>query len=387
MRRSALITSVLLILAGSALVVAVLPSRWGSARRASKPTATVGIGDEQPTMFGNPAFLALHTHIARYVTPYDVVTNHSHNDLPRLQAWLAAAARDHIQPLIAFYHSDRTPKKMPSVKTYTADIKRFLKAFPQVKLLQPWNEANRGYVSSRRRLLPEPQRRPVGRSTTSTLRSLCRSCTIVGLDVLDSTDPSATVRYIKEFKRALGHHSMPTIWGLHNYSDTNRFRSAGTRAVLARHDRPGVADRDRRDREALPELPVQPLAPDAGDPLHVLARRDLARGSRACTSSSGPAASPRRSASTPASPTTGQAAARRTAWSTSTCATASTARSRRCRTDPTRGPAAVVSRPRRPPRGAGDVLPDPYSCGGVQSRNRGASGCRCASSIRTTRSA
>ena len=36
-------------------------------------------------MFANPAFKALHTKIARYVTPYDVATNHSHNDLPRLQ--------------------------------------------------------------------------------------------------------------------------------------------------------------------------------------------------------------------------------------------------------------------------------------------------------------
>ena len=99
-------------------------------------------------MFANPAFKALHTKIARYVTPYDVATNHSRNDLPRLKAWLAAAAR-------AAHPAARSPsttptarrRKMPSVKTYTADVKRFLKEFPQVKLLQPWNEANRGYVN------------------------------------------------------------------------------------------------------------------------------------------------------------------------------------------------------------------------------------------------
>ena len=230
MRRSALITSVLLTLAGAALVFAFSPVA-GAARKASAPKAAVGIGDEQPTTFGNPAFLALHTHIARYVTPYDVVTNHSQNDLPRLKEWLAAAARDHIQPLIAFYHSDRTPKKMPSLKTYTADIKRFLKEFPKVKLLQPWNEANRGYVSAGGGSYQSPS---AAQSAAYYLdvRSLCHSCTVVGLDVLDSTDPSATVRYIKEFKRALGHHAVPKLWGLHNYSDTNRFRSAGTRAVL-----------------------------------------------------------------------------------------------------------------------------------------------------------
>src|SRR5579863_7045178 len=125
MRRSALITSILLTLAGSALLIA--PASNAGALKARTSSATVGIGDEQPSTFGNPAFLALHTRIARYVTPYDVVTNNSRNDLPRLRHWLAAAARDHIQPLIAFYHSDRTPKKMPSLKTYTADVKRFLK--------------------------------------------------------------------------------------------------------------------------------------------------------------------------------------------------------------------------------------------------------------------
>ena len=230
MRRSALITSVLLILAGSAFVFASSPVA-GAARKASAPQATVGIGGEQPTTFGNPAFLALPTHIARYVTPYDVVTNHSQNDLPRLREWLAGAARDHIQPLIAFYHSDRTPKKMPSIKTYTADVKRFLKEFPQVKLLQPWNEANRGYVSAGGGSYQSPSAAQSAAYYLD-LRGLCRRCTIVGLDVLDSTNPSATVRYIKEFKRALGRHSVPTLWGLHNYSDTNRLRSAGTRAVL-----------------------------------------------------------------------------------------------------------------------------------------------------------
>ena len=230
MRRSALITSVLLVLAGSALVFAS-SSVAGSARTKAAPTATVGIGDEQPSTFGNPAFLALHTRIARYVTPYDVATNSSHNDLPRLRAWLAGAARDHIQPLIAFYHSDRTPKKMPSLKVYTADVKRFLKMFPQVKTLQPWNEANRGYVSAGGGSYQSPS---ASQSAAYYLavRSLCGRCTVVGLDVLDSTNPAATVNYIKQFKRALGRHSLPTLWGLHNYSDTNRFRSAGTRAVL-----------------------------------------------------------------------------------------------------------------------------------------------------------
>ena len=96
--RSARTPLVLLVFAG--LLALAAGSAIGAAKRKpSKPTkppalhVTVGIGDEQPTMFSSPEFKALHTTIARYVTPYDVATNHSHNDLPRLKAWLAAAAR------------------------------------------------------------------------------------------------------------------------------------------------------------------------------------------------------------------------------------------------------------------------------------------------------
>ena len=192
----------------------------------------MGVADEQPSTFGVPAFKALRTTISRYVTPYDVATNHSHNDLPRLRQWLVAASRDHIQPLIAFYHSDRTPRKMPSVKAYTADIKRFHRMFPHVTLLQPWNEANRGYVNAGHGSYASPSAKQSAEYYLA-VKHACPRCTVVGLDVLDSTNVKATIRYINEFKRDLGRSPRPTVWGLHNYSDTNRFHSTGTRAVLA----------------------------------------------------------------------------------------------------------------------------------------------------------
>jgi polysaccharide biosynthesis protein PslG len=234
------------IVAASALLalVATQAIGAGSAHRAShhakhharKPPprvhAAVGIGDEQPTMFANRFYRALHTHIARYVTPYDVMTNHRHNDLPRLRAWLRAAARSHVQPLVAFYHSDRTPRRMPSVKLYTRDVKRFLRAFPGVHLLQPWDEANRGNVRTRGDSFNSPNAKQSAHYYLA-LKHACRHCTVVGLDVLDSTDPRATVHYIEEFKHHIPRKQMPHLWGLHNYSDTNRFHPGGTRAVLA----------------------------------------------------------------------------------------------------------------------------------------------------------
>jgi hypothetical protein len=214
----------------------------GAVIRAKKPkpkpkapapiSATAGIGDEQPAMFSNPAFKALHTKIARYVTPYDVMTDHSPNDLPRLRAWLSAASRSGIQPLVAFYHSDRTPKKQPSVATYTKDVKLFLRAFPKVRLLQPWNEVNRGTVNEPGDSYTSPSAQQSAQYYLA-LRSACSKCTIVGLDVLDSTDVKATIAYINAFKSYVGARRLPTIWGLHNYSDTNRFHDTGTKAVLA----------------------------------------------------------------------------------------------------------------------------------------------------------
>jgi polysaccharide biosynthesis protein PslG len=225
--------SLILIVLAGVLALAAGSAVGAGAQRASSSSPLVGIGDEQPAMFANPAFKALHTRIARYVTPYDVASNHSHNDLPRLKAWLAAAKKQGIQPLIAFYHSDRTARKMPSVKTYTSEIKKFLKAFPQVRLLQPWNEANRGNVKESGNGSYSSPSATQSAQYYLALKAACPKCTIVGLDVLDSTDVPATIRYINVFKRYLGPKRLPSIWGLHNYSDTNRFHSTGTRAVLA----------------------------------------------------------------------------------------------------------------------------------------------------------
>jgi hypothetical protein len=223
---------VLIVLAGLLVLVAGR-SAGASAQHASAPSIKVGIADQQPTMFTNGAFTALRTKISRYVAPYDVASNRSHNDLPRLKAWLAAAKRRGIEPLIAFYHSDKTPRKMPSVAAYTSQVKKFLRAFPQVKLLQPWNEANRGNVRlPRGGSYSSPSARQSAQYYLA-LKAACKKCTIVGLDVLDSTNVRATIRYINQFKAYLGPKHQPSIWGLHNYSDTNRFRATATRAVLA----------------------------------------------------------------------------------------------------------------------------------------------------------
>ena len=68
-----------------------------------------------------------------------------------------------------------------------------------------------------------------------TLRHVCPKCTILGLDILDQAAVGPTIQYVSEFKTEIRHLRlpMPTLWGLHDYSDTNRFSSERTRAILA----------------------------------------------------------------------------------------------------------------------------------------------------------
>jgi hypothetical protein len=203
------------------------------AHAAKSPTAhaaatyMTGIGDERTQMFGDPHWKQLHTRIARYIVPFDAAV-HSYS-LDKAKLWIKAAESQHIQILIAFYHSEYSPTKLPSVAQYQHDVQKFVKLFPKVRQYQSWNEANRGNI---RGVLASPSASAAARYYQALIR-VCRGCTAIGLDVLDANDISPTLRYISEFKREIGklRTVMPKIWGLHNYSDLNRLQSFRTREL------------------------------------------------------------------------------------------------------------------------------------------------------------
>ena len=214
-----------------------------SAQASSAPKAhasasfLTGIGDQQTEMFTNPLWLQLHTKIARYIAPYDAAVRPYSLQLAR--EWIGEAEADHQQVLVAFYHSEYTPTKMPSVAVYQRDIKKFLALFPKVKQYQAWNEANRGtvveIVKGKRHIgLVSPTASQSARYYKA-LRAICRGCTLTGLDILDGPSVSPSLRYIAEYKHEISRLKvpMPKLWGLHNYSDTNRFQTIRTRAILA----------------------------------------------------------------------------------------------------------------------------------------------------------
>ncbi|HWX75242.1 MAG TPA: hypothetical protein VNZ05_08045 [Solirubrobacteraceae bacterium] len=187
----------------------------------------VGIGDEFSQMFSSQLWQQLHTKIARYIAPYDAVTHR--DSLARVTAWIQAAEEQHEQILVAFYHSEHTPTRMPSVSEYAHDVQKFVKRFPRVRQYQAWDEANRGNITH---YLSSPSASATARYYQA-LHRACTTCTVIGLDVLDQSNIGPTLTYIAEFKREIGHLRtvMPSIWGLHDYSDVNRLESWRTREV------------------------------------------------------------------------------------------------------------------------------------------------------------
>jgi hypothetical protein len=202
-----------------------------SARRSPSAHAAAsyltGIGDEHATMFGNPLWRQLHTKIARYIAPYDAAVRSF--SLDQAKIWIHAAEAQHQQILVAFYHSEYTPTKLPSVGLYQHDVQKFIKLFPHVRQYQSWDESNRGNV-------PHSFASPSATASAKYYQALirvCKGCTAIGLDVLDQANIAPTLRYISEFKAAISRLQtvMPKIWGLHDYSDVNRLQSFRTHEI------------------------------------------------------------------------------------------------------------------------------------------------------------
>jgi hypothetical protein len=188
-----------------------------------------GIGDDSAAMLRDTYWTRLHTRIVRYIVPYDTAVRPYW--LQKAYAYIKAAEAMHQQVLIAFYHSEYTPTRMPSVRQYKHDVQKFVRMFPRVHQYQSWDEANRGNI---RHYLSSPSASAAARYYQALLRVCTSHCTVIGLDVLDQENIASTLHYIAAFKREVRqlHTVMPKIWGLHNYSDVNRLQSWRTRALV-----------------------------------------------------------------------------------------------------------------------------------------------------------
>jgi hypothetical protein len=189
--------------------------------RAAERGPYVGISDQDPTTFSDARFTALGMRYARLITPWNAIFT----EPDRLDRWLQAARSAGIDPLVAFNHGrgDQCPRKpcrLPSIGEYRAAFNAFHVKYPWARSIQPWNEANHQSQPTAK----NPKR---AAQFYNAVRSTCHGCAITAADVLDSPNLK---RWLAAFRRYA--KGKPRLWGLHNYTDTNRFRATGTKAML-----------------------------------------------------------------------------------------------------------------------------------------------------------
>ncbi len=211
----------------------------------------VGMSENNPQMFADPNYLSLDAKITRIVVSYDAVeeSGKGDNELEaRIRPYIQAANALGIDVLVTFEHSRGNAEicknksnrnlqqcKLPTVAEYEANIKAFLATFPQVRAIAPWNEANHNTQPTYKNGKYAAQ---FAKSAEKVCKELGRSCQIVALDLLDQADNvrakrpkfKSLAKYVKQFKKA--YKKKPSICGLHTYSDANRFRMDGTRAMI-----------------------------------------------------------------------------------------------------------------------------------------------------------
>jgi hypothetical protein len=209
------IKSMLTLLAAVAALLAFPASGF-----AAKTNIAVGIGDQSHEMFDNQSFLDLKIKKARYFLPWNAIDNPER--LAQARVWLDAARRRGVRPL---FHLDGVfTDRAPTVKEYREKVRALVREFRTVKEWGVWNEAN-----SR----TQPVFRLAGRTAKYflALRSVCRGCTIVALDLLDAGNIKG---YIKKFYRALpkSKRKFAKVVGMHNYGDTNRARRNNTKTII-----------------------------------------------------------------------------------------------------------------------------------------------------------
>jgi hypothetical protein len=216
----------LLIAVAAMLAVTALPA---PASAAKKLDVRVGIGDQNAVMFDDPNFKRAKIKRVRYFVPWNVAKDRE----ARLRARAyVKAARAHKKSVFLHISSDdlrRKKAKLPSKRKYRRHVKRLVRYFRRlgVREFGSRNEANHDSQATWR----SPRRAAWEyKVVRGYVRKSCRTCPVVGLDVLDQR---GAPRYVARFMRALGKHRryLNTV-GIHNYSDVNRRRTSGLRGII-----------------------------------------------------------------------------------------------------------------------------------------------------------
>lgn len=225
----------------SIVAVAGCGSSASTSTTAAARHVVIGIGDQNPSMFGDPRFAKLGITTTRAVVPWDVVTRPADApDLTGFKAWLHAAEGAHLTPLISFGADSTNPAAnyVPTVSQYTHAVSAFLSAFPQVKTYTAWNEPDFVYRS----LARHPG---LAAAYFNALFEQCHHCTVLAGDVYLPTAAAVPKSerasffhgiaplgpWLRAYIQGLRHR--PAGWALHDYIEVRGRNSLQLQTLMS----------------------------------------------------------------------------------------------------------------------------------------------------------
>jgi len=192
----------------------------------------VGVGDQSVSMFSNPSYQELELKRTRYFIRWNAITDEG--QIGAADAFVSEARAAGVKVLMHISTDDLRERRgrLPSVSQYRSRVGALVRRYRSQGVTEwgVWNEANHDTQET----YNNPRR---AAQFYRTMRSLCRGCTIVALDLLDQRGGSPVgarfPNYFRSFMRHVGSaRSTIRVIGWHNYSEVNRRYTRNTRELI-----------------------------------------------------------------------------------------------------------------------------------------------------------
>src|SRR3954465_465237 len=188
---------------------------------AAQAKARVGLSEQSPALFSQASWQKLKLKRVRYIVSWDYAKQGF--ERAEVSGFLNAAHAAKQDVLVEFnarrgcFTGKRYKRtkacRAPSASAYKKAVRAFRAQYPFVRTFAPWNEVN--HISQ-----PTYRRPKLAATYYKAMKSVCKRCTVMAADVLDSSNVKT---YLRGFQRAT--KGKGRIWGLHNYKDVNRRQS------------------------------------------------------------------------------------------------------------------------------------------------------------------
>jgi hypothetical protein len=181
----------------------------------------VGVADQHASALVDPQFTALNLHSARVIAAWDAALQPS----PELDTWLRTAQELGLDALVTLgprrgEDCRPGPCALPSDDAMRAAFRAFRARWPWVTAFGAWNEGNHPAQ-------PTANAPAAAARLYETLADVCPECRIMAAELLDVEN---MLGWLRRFREELSRE--PALWGLHNYGDVTRGRTAYTEALL-----------------------------------------------------------------------------------------------------------------------------------------------------------